>query len=43
MYASDSELIIQSMPGGWSSCVYEFGKKHEPTIKSLTELIGGQL
>ena len=26
-----------------SSCVYEFGKKHEPTIKSLTELIGGQL
>ena len=26
-----------------SSCVYEFGKKHEPTIKNLTELIGGQL
>ena len=30
------EIIIDS-------CVYEFGKKHEPTIKSLTELIGGQL
>ena len=26
-----------------TSCIYEFGKKHEPTIKSLTELIGGQL
>ena len=25
-----------------SSCVYEFGKKHEPTIKNLTKLIGGQ-
>ena len=25
-----------------ASCVYEFGKKHEPTIKNLTELIGGQ-
>ena len=24
------------------SCVYEFGKKHEPTIKNLTKLIGGQ-
>ena len=30
------DIIIQS-------CVYEFGKKHEPTIKSLTELIGEQL
>ena len=30
------EIIIDS-------CVYEFGRKHEPTIKSLTELIGGQL
>ena len=30
------EIIIDS-------CVYEFGKKHEPTIKSLTELIEGQL
>ena len=25
-----------------SSCVHEFGKKHEPTIKNLTKLIGGQ-
>jgi len=30
------EIIIDS-------CIYEFGKKHEPTIKSLTEFIGGQL
>ena len=29
------DIIVQS-------CVYEFGKKHEPTIKNLTELIGGQ-
>ena len=29
------EIIIDS-------CVYEFGKKHEPTIKNLTKLIGGQ-
>ena len=26
-----------------SSCVYEFGQKHEPTIKLLTNLIGEQL
>ncbi len=25
-----------------SSCVYEFGKKHEPTIESLTQLIYDQ-
>ena len=30
------EIIIDS-------CVYEFGKKHEPTIKLLTNLIGEQL
>ena len=29
------DIIVQS-------CVYEFGKKHEPTIKNLTKLIGGQ-
>ena len=26
-----------------SSCIYEFGQKHEPTIKLLTNLIGEQL
>ena len=29
------EIIIKS-------AIYEFGQKHEPTIKNLTELIGGQ-
>ena len=29
------EIIISS----WG---YEFGKQHEPTIKNLTKLIGGQ-
>ena len=29
------DIIVQS-------CVYEFGKKHEPTIKNLTKLIGAQ-
>ena len=26
-----------------SSAIYEFGKKHEPTIRSLADLISGQL
>ena len=26
-----------------SAAIYEFGQKHEPTIRSLAELISGQL
>ena len=30
------EIIVKS-------AIYEFGQKHEPTIKGLAQLIGGQL